>query len=348
MMKKEPFEGKVGSILLAGGAGYIGSHTAVELIKAGYEVVIVDNFANSSPEVINRIERITGVRPAAYEADIKNANALNTIFERENIGAVIHLAGLKAVGESIEQPVQYYRNNIDTTLTLLEIMEEAGCKNIVFSSSATIYGEEAPVPYTEELGRGKCTNPYGWTKSMSEQILEDAAHVDKEMSVVLLRYFNPIGADESGLIGEDPKGTPNNLMPYVSQVAAGKREKLTVFGNDYDTPDGTCRRDFIHVTDLAKGHGKAVEYAVRTKGVEIFNMGTGTPYSVVEIVDAYEKANGVKINLEFGPRREGDLPEIWADASKAERILGWKAEKGIDRMCRDSWNWQKNNPEGYK
>ena len=304
-------------ILLAGGAGYIGSHTAVELIRAGYDVVIADNYDNSCPEVINRIEKITGTRPAAYEADVKDADALRGIFAEQKIDVVIHFAGLKAVGESVQMPVKYYRNNIDTTLTLLEVMNECGCKNIVFSSSATIYGEDVPVPYTEDMGRGKCTNPYGWTKNMMEQILEDATRADKEMSVVLLRYFNPIGADESGLIGEDPQGIPNNLMPYVSQVAVGKREKLTIFGNDYPTPDGTCRRDFIHVTDLAIGHVKAVEYAMNNKGIEVFNMGTGTPYSVIEIVNAFEEANGIKVNHEFGPRRPGDLPECWADASKA-------------------------------
>ena len=336
------------SILLAGGAGYIGSHTAVELIRAGYDVVIADNYDNSCPEVINRIEKITGTRPAAYEADVKDADALRGIFAEQKIDVVIHFAGLKAVGESVQMPVKYYRNNIDTTLTLLEVMEECGCKNIVFSSSATIYGEDAPVPYTEDMGRGKCINPYGWTKNMMEQILEDAAYADEDMSVVLLRYFNPIGADESGLIGEDPQGIPNNLMPYVSQVAVGKREKLTIFGNDYPTPDGTCRRDFIHVTDLAIGHVKAVEYALKNNGAQVFNIGTGTPYSVLEIVNAFEEANGIKVSHEFGPRRIGDLPECWADAGKAERVLGWKAERGLVKMCRDTWNWQKNNPEGYR
>ena len=336
------------SILLAGGAGYIGSHTAVELIRAGYDVVIADNYDNSCPEVINRIDKITGIRPAAYEADVKDADALRGIFAEQKIDVVIHFAGLKAVGESVQMPVKYYRNNIDTTLTLLEVMEECGCKNIVFSSSATIYGEDAPVPYTEDMGRGKCINPYGWTKNMMEQILEDAARADKDMSVVLLRYFNPIGADASGLIGEDPQGIPNNLMPYVSQVAVGKREKLTIFGNDYPTSDGTCRRDYIHVTDLAIGHVKAVEYAMENKGTEVFNMGTGTPYSVIEIVNAFEEANGIKVNHEFGPRRPGDLPECWADASKADRVLGWKAERGLVKMCKDTWNWQKNNPEGYR
>ena len=336
------------SILLAGGAGYIGSHTAVELIKAGYEVVIVDNYDNSCPEVINRIEKITGIRPVDYEADVKDKEAVRKIFSENNIETVIHFAGLKAVGESVEKPVKYYRNNIDTTLTLLEVMDEHGCRNFVFSSSATIYGEDAPVPYTEEMGRGKCTNPYGWTKNMMEQILEDAANANPEMSVVILRYFNPIGADESGLIGEDPQGIPNNLMPYISQVAVGRRLKLTIFGNNYPTPDGTCRRDYIHVTDLAIGHVKAVEYADKSSGVDVFNMGTGTPYSVIEIVNAFEEANGIKVNHEFGPRRPGDLPECWADASKAEKVLGWKTERGIVDMCKDTWNWQKKNPNGYR
>lgn len=336
------------SILLAGGAGYIGSHTAVELIKAGYDVIIVDNYDNSCPEVINRIERITGTRPEAYEADVRDKDAMKKIFSENEIDVVIHFAGLKAVGESVEKPLMYYRNNIDTTLTLLEVMEEYGCNNMVFSSSATVYGEDAPVPYIESMGRGKCTNPYGWTKNMMEQILTDAANARDEMSVVILRYFNPIGADASGLIGEDPQGIPNNLVPYISQVAVGRRDKLTIFGNDYPTPDGTCRRDYIHVSDLADGHVKAVGYAIKNRGIEAFNMGTGIPYSVIEIVNAFEEANGIKINYEFGLRRPGDLPECWADASKAESVLGWKAERGLVKMCKDTWKWQKNNPDGYR
>lgn len=336
------------SILLAGGAGYIGSHTAVELIKAGHDVIIVDNYDNSCPEVINRIEKITGTRPVAYEADVKDSKALKQIFDENKTEVVIHFAGLKAVGESVQQPVKYYCNNIDTTLTLLEVMQEVGCKKIVFSSSATVYGEDVPVPYKEEFGRGKCTNPYGWTKNMMEQILEDAAHADPDLSVVLLRYFNPIGADASGLIGEDPKGIPNNLMPYVAQVAVGRREKMTIFGNDYPTPDGTCRRDFIHVTDLAIGHVKAIEYVVQSKGVEIFNMGTGMPYSVLDIVNTFERVNGIKVNYEFGPRRVGDLPECWANVDKAASILGWTTTRGLIEMCRDTWNWQINNPNGYR
>lgn len=336
------------TILLAGGAGYIGSHTAVELIGSGYDVIIADNYSNSCPEVVKRVEEITGKSVKAYEVDIKDKEKVEAIFSENKIDAVIHFAGLKAVGESVAMPIAYYRNNIDTTLTLLECMEKFGVKNIIFSSSATVYGEENPVPYTEEMKRGTCTNPYGWTKVMMEQILEDAANADKELSVVLLRYFNPIGAHSSGRIGEDPQGIPNNLMPYVAQVAVGRREKLTIFGKDYDTPDGTCRRDYIHVTDLAKGHVKAIDYVFGAKGVEIFNLGTGTPYSVTEIVETFEKVNDMKVNHVYGERRPGDLPESYANADKALKVLGWKTEKTLADMCRDTWNWQKNNPNGYK
>ncbi|MCI8514010.1 MAG: UDP-glucose 4-epimerase GalE [Lachnospiraceae bacterium] len=335
-------------ILLAGGAGYIGSHTALELLEAGYEVVVADNFCNSSPESIRRVEALTGKTVAMYEADVKEKKILQKIFSEQEIQGVIHFAGLKAVGESMEKPVIYYRNNIDTTLSLLECMEEFGVKQFVFSSSATVYGEENPVPYVETMKRGACSNPYGWTKFMMEQILEDVARANPEMSVVLLRYFNPIGAHPSGRIGEDPEGIPNNLMPYISQVAVGRRDHLTVFGKDYPTKDGTCRRDYIHVADLARGHVKAIAYGASHKGVEIFNLGTGTPYSVVEIVEAFEKVNGVPVKHEFGPRRAGDLPESWADASKAEALLGWKTEKTLEDMCRDSWNWQRRNPNGYR
>ena len=335
-------------VLLAGGAGYIGSHTAVELLSRGHDVVVVDNFSNSSPEALKRVEEITGKRIVSYEADVKDADAMERVFSTQHIDVVIHFAGLKAVGKSVQKPLIYYRNNIDTTLTLLEKMREHGCHRFVFSSSATVYGEDAPVPYIETLGRGRCSNPYGWTKSMMEQILEDAVKADDELSVVLLRYFNPIGAHESGLIGEDPQGIPNNLMPYISQVAVGRRDKLTIFGNDYPTPDGTCRRDYIHVMDLAEGHVKAVEYAAVNKGLEIFNLGTGTPYSVLEIVNAFETVNKVKIDFEFGPRREGDLAEFWADADKASRLMGWSTRRNLDDMCRDTWNWQKNNPQGYR
>lgn len=336
-------------ILLAGGAGYIGSHTAVALLEAGHEVVVVDNYCNSCPEAIKRVEELTGKSIVSYEADVKDKAKLLEIFKSNKIDCVIHFAGLKAVGESVAKPILYYRNNIDTTLTLLECMAEVGVHNFVFSSSATVYGEAASEPpYVEAMERGKCSNPYGWTKSMMEQILQDAAVADKELSVVLLRYFNPIGAHPSGRIGEDPQGIPNNLMPYVSQVAVGRREQLTIFGDDYPTPDGTCRRDYIHVMDLAAGHLKAVEYAADHKGTEIFNLGTGTPYSVLEIVKAFESSNTIKVPYVIGPRRAGDLPEVWAGTEKAAELLGWKAERTLEDMCRDAWNWQKNNPQGYR
>ena len=335
-------------ILLAGGAGFIGSHTAVELLEAGHDVVVVDNYCNSSPTSLERVREITGKELAVYEADVRDTEAVRKVFAEQGIDCVIHFAGLKAVGESVEKPVEYYRNNIDTTLTLLECMKEAGVKQIVFSSSATVYGEENESPYVETMQRGSCSNPYGWTKAMMEQILTDTAHADEEMAVILLRYFNPIGAHESGRIGEDPQGIPNNLMPFVSQTAVGRRDKLTVFGGDYDTPDGTCLRDYIHVMDLANGHLKAVEYAADHKGVEIFNLGTGHPYSVLDIINTFEKANGVPVPYVIGPRRAGDLPVVYADASKAERILGWKTKRDLKDMCVDSWNWQKNNPNGFR
>ena len=335
------------TVLLAGGAGYIGSHTAVELLNAGYDVIVVDNYSNSSPEAIRRVEQIAGKTVKLYEADVKDKEKLTEIFSENKIDAVIHFAGLKAVGESVQKPLMYYRNNIDTTLSLLEVMEQFGVKNVIFSSSATVYGEDAPIPYIETMKRGTCSNPYGWTKAMMEQIFEDAAKADPELSVVLLRYFNPIGAHESGMIGEDPCGIPNNLMPYITQVAVGKRDYLTIFGNDYPTPDGTCRRDYIHVIDLAVGHVKATDYVLEHKGVEVFNLGTGTPYSVKEIVDAFERVNGVPVKYEFGERRFGDLPEFYANADKAAEILGWKTEHTLEEMCRDSWNWQKKNPNGF-
>ena len=336
------------NILLAGGAGYIGSHTAVELINSGYDVVVVDNYYNSCPESIRRVEKITGKKVKLYEVDVKEKDKLDKVFKENKIDAVIHFAGLKAVGESVQKPELYYRNNIDTTLTLLECMKENNVKKIIFSSSATVYGEENKVPYTEKMKKGTCTNPYGWTKFMMEQILEDTAKANPDMGVVLLRYFNPIGAHESGLIGEDPQGIPNNLMPYVAQVAVGRRDHLTIFGNDYPTPDGTCRRDYIHVVDLAKGHVKAIEYSLKNNGVEIFNLGTGTPYSVTEIVETFQRVNNITIKYEYGPRRAGDLPESYANAEKALKVLGWKTEKTLDDMCRDLWNWQKNNPNGFR
>lgn len=333
-------------VLLTGGAGYIGSHTAVEMLNAGYDIVIADNFDNSSPKVIDRIEKITGKRPALYELDVADRAAVDAMFAAEDFDAVVHFAGLKAVGESCAIPVRYYRNNIDTTLTLLETMQKYGVNNFVFSSSATVYGIPEEVPLREGMPTS-CTNPYGWTKYMNEQILTDAASADKNLSVVLLRYFNPIGAHQSGLIGENPNGIPNNLMPYITQVAVGKLERLGVFGNDYPTPDGTGVRDYIHVVDLARGHLKAIEYAAEHKGTEIFNLGTGTGYSVLDIVKAFIRVNNVDIPYDIKPRRPGDIAECYADPAKAKEGLGWTAEYGIDEMCRDSWNWQKNNPKGY-
>ena len=335
-------------VLLAGGAGYIGTHTAVQLLKGGYEVVVVDNYDNSCPEAVKRAEELAGGKIVLYEADIQDRDAVQAILAKEQPETVIHFAGLKAVGESVAKPLKYYRNNINTTLSLLEAMAETGVQRIIFSSSATVYGEQNPAPYNEEMPKGLCTNPYGWTKSMMEQILADAATANPELGVVLLRYFNPIGAHESGRIGEDPQGIPNNLMPYVSQVAVGRREQLTVFGGDYDTPDGTCLRDYIHVMDLADGHVKAVEFAAGHKGVEIFNLGTGKPYSVLDIVNTFQQVNGVKVNYAIGPRRAGDLPVCYADAGKAKKVLGWEAKRTLADMCRDSWNWQKNNPDGYQ
>ena len=336
------------NILLAGGTGFIGSHTAVGMIEAGYDVVIVDNLYNSDEMVIDRIEKITGQRPIFYPYDATDKEKMTEVFNENDIEGIIHFAGLKAVGESVEKPLEYYRNNLDSTLTLLEVMRQFGVHNFVFSSSATVYGADNPYPYVETMKKGTCSNPYGWTKSMIEQILCDAAVADPELSVVLLRYFNPIGAHESGLIGEDPQGIPNNLMPFISQVAVGRRKELTVFGDDYDTPDGTCRRDYLHVMDLAEGHVKAMQFAAQNNGVEIFNLGTGTPYSVLDIVHAFEKSNDIKIPYRIGERREGDLPEFWANADKAKEMLGWEAKRTLEDMCRDSWNWQSKNPNGYR
>lgn len=341
-------------VLLTGGAGYIGSHTAVAMIEAGHEVTIVDNYYNSSAEAVHRVEQITGRNVALYEADAADKSVMKEILKKEMPDCIIHFAGLKAVGESVAKPVEYYRNNIDTTLTLLELMKELGLTNFVFSSSATVYGDDNVPPFVETMPKGACTNPYGWTKWMQEQILRDAqaasAADDKasELSVVLLRYFNPVGAHESGLIGEDPQGIPNNLMPYISQVAVGRRDHLTVFGDDYDTPDGTCRRDYIHVMDLAEGHVKAAEYAVKNKGTEVFNLGTGEPYSVLDMVNAFSKACGHPVKYEIGARRAGDVQDSWANADKAKAVLGWEAKRGIDEICRDAWNWQSKNPYGYK
>ena len=336
------------NVLLAGGAGYIGSHTCVELINAGHDVVIADNFSNSCPEAVVRVEEITGRKIPLYEADVCYKTAVEKIFSENKIDAVIHFAGLKAVGESCEKPVEYYRNNIDSTLTLLETMKKYGVNNFIFSSSATVYGTPKTVPLVETMPTGTPTNPYGWTKLMMEQILTDTANANPDMSIVILRYFNPIGAHESGRIGEDPNGIPNNLMPYITQVAAGRLKCLGVFGNDYPTHDGTGVRDYIHVVDLAKGHVKAIDYSAEHKGTEIFNLGTGTGYSVLDIVNAFSKVNNIEIPYEIKPRRAGDIAECFADASKAAEILGWTAEKTLEDMCKDSWNWQSHNVNGYK
>ena len=333
-------------ILCTGGAGFIGSHTCVELLESGYELVIADNFSNSKPEVLNRIKEITDRNFAFYNIDVADKDALSKLFEENDIDAVIHFAGYKAVGESCREPLMYYRNNIDTTLTLLEVMKKYNVKKIVFSSSATVYGIPESVPLNENMKTG-CTNPYGWTKLMIEQILTDTANADKDMSVVLLRYFNPIGAHKSGRIGEDPNGIPNNLLPYITQVAAGKLEKLGVFGDDYPTHDGTGVRDYIHVTDLAIGHLKAIEYADKHSGTQIFNLGTGIGYSVLDIVKAFEKATGVKIPYTIKERRPGDVAQCYADPEKAEKQLGWKAKYGLEEMCADAWNWQSHNLNGY-
>ena len=335
------------AILVTGGAGFIGSHTVVELQNAGYEVVVIDNLCNSSRESLRRVEKITGKPVTFYEADILDREALNTIFEKESIESCIHFAGLKAVGESVAKPWEYYENNIAGTLVLIDVMRQHGVKNIIFSSSATVYGDPAIIPITEECPKGQCTNPYGWTKSMLEQILMDIQKADPEWNVILLRYFNPIGAHKSGMIGENPNGIPNNLMPYVTQVAVGKLKELGVFGNDYDTPDGTGVRDYIHVVDLARGHVKAIKKLDEKVGLEIYNLGTGKGYSVLDIVKNFEEATGVKIPYVIKPRRAGDIATCYSDASKAKRELGWEAEYGIKDMCADSWRWQKNNPNGY-
>ena len=335
------------SILVTGGAGYIGSHTVVELLKLGKEVVIVDNLSNSSILVLDRIEEITGKRPTFYELDVADKAALRSVFEKESIEAAIHFAGYKAVGESVEKPVMYYENNIMSTLSLVEVMAEFGVKKIVFSSSATVYGLNNPSPLVENMPTS-ATNPYGYTKVMLEQILRDLEVSDKEWSVALLRYFNPIGAHESGLIGEDPAGIPNNLMPFIAQVAVGKRAELSVFGNDYDTVDGTGVRDYIHVVDLALGHIKALEKISDTTGVYTYNLGSGQGTSVLELVQAFEKVNGVKVPYKIVDRRPGDVATCYANADKALAELNWKTEKTIEDMCRDTWNWQSKNPNGYK
>ncbi len=335
-------------ILITGGAGYIGSHTAVELLNEGYEVVVYDNLCNSSEESLKRVEELTGKKIAFYEGDVLDEVALEKMLQAEKPDAVIHCAALKAVGESVEKPLLYYHNNITGTLTLLRVMDRCGVKNIVFSSSATVYGDPEEMPITEACPKGQCTNPYGWTKSMMEQIMTDFQKANPEWNVILLRYFNPVGAHESGRIGEDPKGIPNNLMPYITQVAVGKREKLGVFGNDYDTPDGTGVRDYIHVVDLAIGHVKAVGYIFSNPGIDVINLGTGVGYSVLDMVKAFSKACGKDLPYEIKERRAGDVAMCYADPTKAYKVLGWKAERGLDKMCEDSWRWQSQNPDGYR
>ncbi|MBQ3099392.1 MAG: UDP-glucose 4-epimerase GalE [Clostridia bacterium] len=335
------------TVLLAGGAGFIGSHTAIEFTKAGYDIVIADNYNNSSPEVIKRISELIGKEVKAYEVDVCDENALDVVFAENDIDAVVHFAGHKAVGESVAKPIMYYENNLVSTFSLIKVMKKRGVKNLVFSSSATVYGIPETVPLDETMKTG-CTNPYGWTKLMNEQILTDAAKADPELSIVLLRYFNPIGAHESGRIGEDPAGVPNNLFPYITQVAVGKLQQLSVYGDDYDTVDGTGVRDYIHVVDLACGHVAALNYAYGAKGCEIVNLGTGTGYSVLEMVKAFERVNGITVPYRVVDRRPGDVAECYANAEKAKNLLGWSAVKTLDDMCRDAWNWQKNNPNGYK
>ena len=332
------------SILVSGGAGYIGSHTCVELIEAGYDIVVVDNLSNSSEESIRRVEKITGKNIPFVKADLCDVAATEAIFNQyPDIDAVIHFAGYKAVGESVKKPLEYYRNNLDSTLTLLEVMEEFGCKKFVFSSSATVYGPENPYTYKEEMPAIQSSSPYGWSKVMNERILIDYVTAHTDFCAILLRYFNPIGAHESGLLGDDPNGIPNNLMPYIGRVAAGQLEKLTVFGGDYPTPDGTCQRDYLHVVDLAVGHLKALEYAAAHTGAEAINLGTGNGISVLELVHAFENANDMKLNFVIGPRRAGDLPAFWADATKAKNFLGWEATHSVEDMCRSAWQFSRNS-----
>ena len=336
------------AILVTGGAGFIGSHTVVELQEAGYDVVVVDNLSNSSEKSLDRVKEITGKEVKFYKADILDKEALENIFKEETIEACIHFAGLKAVGESVAKPWEYYNNNINGTLTLLDVMKRNNCKNIIFSSSATVYGDPVEIPITENCPKGSCTNPYGWTKSMLEQILMDIQKADEEWNVVILRYFNPIGAHKSGKIGENPNGIPNNLLPYVTQVAVGKLPQLGVFGNDYDTHDGTGVRDYIHVVDLALGHVKALKKIEDKAGLCLYNLGTGVGYSVLDIVKNFEEANDLTIPYVIKERRPGDIATCYADAKRAEEELGWKAQYGIREMCEDAWRWQKNNPNGFE
>ena len=335
------------NVLVTGGAGYIGSHTCLELLNEGYGVVVIDNLCNSNPISLERVQKLTGKTLTFYKGDVRDEKLLLDIFAKHDIGCVIHFAGLKAVGESVSMPWEYYDNNLNTTLVLTKVMRQVGMKNIIFSSSATVYTADNEMPLKETSRTGNCTNPYGWTKYMTEQILSGIAHSDEAWSVVLLRYFNPIGAHASGDIGEDPRGIPNNLMPYITQVAVGRREKLGVFGNDYDTHDGTGVRDYIHVVDLAKGHVAAVKYACGHKGCEVFNLGTGTGYSVLDMVHTFRRVNHVELPYEITARRPGDIATCYADPSKSRQLLNWEAQYTLEDMCRDSWNWQKKNPMGY-
>ena len=336
------------NVLVTGGAGYIGSHTCLELLESGYGVIVIDNLCNSNPKSLERVQELTGKTLKFYEGDVRDEALLRKIFAENEIGSVIHFAGLKAVGESVAKPWEYYDNNLNATLVLTKVMKEVGMKNIIFSSSATVYSATNEMPLREDSATGGCTNPYGWTKYMTEQILAGIANADPEWSVCLLRYFNPIGAHESGRIGEDPRGIPNNLMPYITQVAVGRREKLSVFGNDYDTHDGTGVRDYIHVVDLSKGHVAAVKYTAEHKGCEVFNLGTGTGYSVLDMVNAFVAANNVALPYVITGRRPGDIATCYADPTKSAEKLGWKAEKNLEDMCRDSWRWQSTNPNGYE
>ena len=335
------------NVLVTGGAGYIGSHTCVELLERGYGVVVADNLVNSSAKSLERVQQITGKSLDFYEIDVRDRAALDRIFEKHDINCAIHFAGLKAVGESVAMPLEYYDNNLNSTITLCRAMKDHGVKNIVFSSSATVYSGDNEMPLKESSRTGMCTNPYGWTKYMSEQILRDTAFADEEWSIALLRYFNPIGAHKSGLIGEDPRGIPNNLMPFISQVAVGRRDHLNVFGNDYDTHDGTGVRDYIHVVDLARGHVCAIEYMQKHKGENVFNLGTGMGYSVLDMVKAFERVTGIKIPYEIVARRPGDLATVYSSPDKSAELLGWKAQYNLDDMCRDTWAWQSKNPMGY-
>ena len=335
------------NVLVTGGAGYIGSHTCVELLERGYGVIVADNLVNSSAKSLERVQQITGKSLDFYEIDVRDRAALDRIFEKHDINCAIHFAGLKAVGESVAMPLEYYDNNLNSTITLCRAMKDHGVKNIVFSSSATVYSGDNEMPLKESSRTGMCTNPYGWTKYMSEQILRDTAFADEEWSIALLRYFNPIGAHKSGLIGEDPRGIPNNLMPFISQVAVGRRDHLNVFGNDYDTHDGTGVRDYIHVVDLARGHVCAIEYLQKHKGENVFNLGTGMGYSVLDMVKAFERVTGIKIPYEIVARRPGDLATVYSSPDKSAELLGWKAQYNLDDMCRDTWAWQSKNPMGY-